>query len=389
MDLSDTLKASTSGETIHAHLVADDDGREVDGLARWLVGEGVELTRSLAAGQRPAHGGSRADAAHSPASIPRSARCLIYGPGVSRRHPDRLVALRRGLPEVGCHDMLRGLLATRSGIAVAGRRLGGVAAAMIGWTLDQAGLDPTVLLRGPMPQLGGPGRSGAGRHAVVDITGVLDARLAGTPGPETAVLLDVEGLTPVETAALDRIIGSVGGTVLTGPRHPALGKRSATCRYESVSLDRGSIWWGADLREDRGRFRFRAFHRGRFVAEVRLQVPGRRNVVSALAAVAVCLRADVPTRAIVHGLEDFAGIARGFQSRGSYRGVTLVDDDATEPADVAEAVGLARSAYGRGDSGRSTGRPGPHSPRRPGRSSWPIACWLWGRRSTRAVGRVC
>ena len=68
--------------------------------------------------------------------------------------------------------------------------------------------------------------------------------------------------------------------------------------------------------------------------------------MSAMAAVAVCLHAEVPIEAIVHGLEDFAGVSRGFQSRGSYRGVTLVDDDATGVSDIVEAIGLARSAYG-------------------------------------------
>jgi UDP-N-acetylmuramate--alanine ligase len=115
----------------------------------------------------------------------------------------------------------------------------------------------------------------------------------------------------------------------------------------SVSLERGSTWWGADLREERGRYRFRVFHRGRFAAEIRLRVPGRENVLGALAALAACDRAAVPTREIKQALEDFAGVSGGFESRGSYRGVTLVDDDAAEPSDVADVLALARTVHGR------------------------------------------
>jgi UDP-N-acetylmuramate--alanine ligase len=101
------------------------------------------------------------------------------------------------------------------------------------------------------------------------------------------------------------------------------------------------------LREDRGRYRFRVFHQGRFAAEIRLQVPGRANVLGALAALAACDRAEVPTRQIKQALEEFAGVSGGFESRGSYRGVTLVDDDASEPGDVADALALARTVHGR------------------------------------------
>jgi UDP-N-acetylmuramate--alanine ligase len=55
----------------------------------------------------------------------------------------------------------------------------------------------------------------------------------------------------------------------------------------------------------------------------------------------------VPTRAIKEGLEEFAGLARGLECRGSYRGATLVDDDAQDPGAVAEALTGCRQVYGR------------------------------------------
>lgn len=349
MDLTDARQTSAGGETVRAHLVGGPDDRESVGIAGWLSGEGFAISRGLAPRDRSpgAEGGSRADAGHVPASIPRSARWLVQSPTVAPEHSDRLVALRRGIESIGTPELIHGLLSTRSGIAVAGRKLGRFAAAILGWTMVRAGLDPTVVLRDEVPQLGGAGRAGAGRHAVVDINGVLDPILAGPPGPETAVILDVAGLPPDATAALGAIAREVGGHLLTldGVRTDSTPSRS---RFdEAFSLDRGSIWWAADLREERGRFRFRAFYRGRYTAEVRLRSPGRGSVLGALAALAVGLRAGLPTQTIVPALEDFAGVARGFQSRGSFRGVTLLDDDSTDPEGVAEAIGLARSAHAR------------------------------------------
>ena len=77
--------------------------------------------------------------------------------------------------------------------------------------------------------------------------------------------------------------------------------------------------------------------------------PGRRNVLGALAAVAACDRLDVPAAAIKQGLEEFAGVSRDFESRGSYRGVTLVDDEGDGPVGRRRGPGArpARSFGGR------------------------------------------
>jgi UDP-N-acetylmuramate--alanine ligase len=115
---------------------------------------------------------------------------------------------------------------------------------------------------------------------------------------------------------------------------------------ERFSLSPGHAWWGADVRQDRGCYRFRAFHHGRFAVEIRLQVPGRHLVPAALAAVAVGTRVDLTCRAMKEALEEFGGISRGFESRGSYRGVTLVDDEAEDPRGVGDALAVAREAYG-------------------------------------------
>ena len=73
---------------------------------------------------------------------------------------------------------------------------------------------------------------------------------------------------------------------------------------------------------------------------------GRRNVLGALAAVAACDRLGVAMASVQKGLEEFTGLARDFQMRGSFRGVSLVDDEAREPAAVEEALTLARRAFG-------------------------------------------
>src|SRR5262249_8310428 len=92
---------------------------------------------------------------------------------------------------------------------------------------------------------------------------------------------------------------------------------------------------------------FRVVYDGDDLGEVRLQIPGRHNVLNALAALSagVSLGAAVPDMA--RGLAAFAGVERRFQRLGEARGVIVVDDYAHNPGKVAAALATARVAFPR------------------------------------------
>ena len=97
-------------------------------------------------------------------------------------------------------------------------------------------------------------------------------------------------------------------------------------------------------------------------------------MLSALAAVAACSRLGVPAVEIQQALEEFTGVSRDFESRGSYRGVTLVDDAGGDPAAVGErsapgTAGLWRPAA----LGGLTARAGVLDPEAQGRYAGALA----------------
>ena len=123
--------------------------------------------------------------------------------------------------------------------------------------------------------------------------------------------------------------------------------RGMTCppQVERYSLNPGQDWWAGDLRGVDGLYRFRAYRHGEFCTEIRLQVPGAHQVLPALAAVAIGIRLRLTPAEIKARLEDFSGISRGFESRGSFRGATLVDDEAIGRGAVRETIRLAREVF--------------------------------------------
>jgi UDP-N-acetylmuramate--alanine ligase len=329
----------------------------MSGLAQWLAQRGDSVTGSARAPgpivERLRRSGVRVLIGPTARAGSLCAQQLVYAPGIERHHPERLVAARRGIRQLSCSERLAQVAAEHASLVVLGGREASVAAAMIGWTLTRAGCDPTVILGRAVPQLGGWARQGSGRHVVLE---AIDAAGEfGPVGPELAVLLDIEsgphGEDRSRIEALQRFTASIPSDghvlALTPQRLVAAALRGFGGRVEGLSLEPGQSWWGGDLREQRGRYRFRAYHHGRFVVEIGLNVPGRGHVISALAAVAACVRLDVPPLEIKEGLEEFTGIAGAFDSRGSYRGVTLVDDSGRDSAAVAATLALGRAVYGR------------------------------------------
>ena len=80
---------------------------------------------------------------------------------------------------------------------------------------------------------------------------------------------------------------------------------------------------------------------------VQLRVPGRHNVLNALAAVSVGLEVGIPFEAIASALDGFRGAERRFQLRGEERGVMVVDDYGHHPTEIAAVIAAARAGLDR------------------------------------------
>ena len=91
--------------------------------------------------------------------------------------------------------------------------------------------------------------------------------------------------------------------------------------------------------------RFDVVHRGTRLGECTLQIPGRHNVLNALAAIGVGLDLEIPFDAIQKALAGFTGVQRRFQVRGQAGGVTVVDDYGHHPAEVRATLAAAKAGF--------------------------------------------
>jgi UDP-N-acetylmuramate--alanine ligase len=93
--------------------------------------------------------------------------------------------------------------------------------------------------------------------------------------------------------------------------------------------------------------RFEVFQRGTSLGECTLQVPGRHNVLNALAAISVALDLEVPFLTIQKALAGFAGVQRRFQVLGQAGSITVVDDYGHHPVEIRATLAAAKAGFDR------------------------------------------
>jgi UDP-N-acetylmuramate--alanine ligase len=87
---------------------------------------------------------------------------------------------------------------------------------------------------------------------------------------------------------------------------------------------------------------FKMRYRGADLGQFHLRIPGRHNVLNAMAAAAVAMELEVKPDAIREALASFSGVDRRFQVRGKEHGVTVVDDYGHHPTEIRATLDAAR-----------------------------------------------
>ena len=287
---------------------------------------------------------------------------VIVSTAVRADNPEVLAARERGIPVIHRAAALAGLLEGRTLVAVAGTHGKTTTTGMAVSALRGAGLDPAWALGAAVPDLGRnagfgaePGGSGPGGLAVVEADESDGSFLAFSPRAIVVTNLepdhldfhgDAETLTAAFDAFVDRL--APGGTLVVctdDPGATALGERA---RARGLDVQ----GYGSEPAEDWALHAERSGARGAEVEvhgpdgplELDLAVTGHHNVLNALGALAATAAADrtlEPTR-LAAGLGTFTGASRRFDVAGTVGGVTVVDDYAHHPREVAATIAAAR-----------------------------------------------
>lgn len=286
---------------------------------------------------------------------------VVVSTAVAGDNPEVAAARNRRVPIVPRAEMLAEIMRYRHGIAVAGTHGKTTTTSLIASILGEAKLDPTFVIGGKLNSAGTNAQLGGSRYLVAEADESDASFLHLTPV--------ISVVTNIEADHMDTYGGDVEKLKQTFVDFlhnlPFYGIAVMCIDDEYVQeilprISRAIITYGidnpeADYRAEQivsdGLVTHFVAKRpgGRPDLQVELRMPGRHNVLNALAAIAVATDEGVDDAAICGGLAGFAGVGRRFQVYGDFvtavGTVTLVDDYGHHPTEVAAVIKAARQAY--------------------------------------------
>ncbi len=342
----------------HIHFVGI-GGVGMSGIAEVLLTLGYRVTGSDARRsdtvERLERLGAKVFTGHAAAHV-EGAHVVVYSSAVARDNVEVQTARQRGVPVIPRAEMLAELMRLKYGIAIAGTHGKTTTTSMVAAVMGAGGFDPTVVVGGRVHGLGTNARLGQGEFLVAEADESDGSFLKLSPTIAVVTTVDAEHLD--HYADLDAIVAAFLTFVNKVPFYgavvvclddpnlqrmiPRIDKRVVTYGLEA----------GADLTARRLQFAemrstFEVLHRGAPIGTITLQVPGRHNVLNALAAASVGLDLEVPFEKIQSALASFAGVQRRFQIRGEAQGVLVVDDYGHHPAEIRATLAAAKAGFDR------------------------------------------
>jgi UDP-N-acetylmuramate--alanine ligase len=345
------------------HLYAPDDPRPIhfmgiagagmSALALIALRRGVPVTgcdTHPAAADELAGMGAQIATGHDASHVTDS-RAVVYTAAVPEEHAELEAARAAGIPVVPRADALAQIVAPGRVVAVAGTHGKTTTTAMVADALVAAGANPTALVGGRVAAWEGNARLGDDDVFVVEADEYDRALLKLQPtvalvGNVEADHLEcygsVEALQEAFVEFAGRAERAVVGADDAGASRVARALEVAT--WQVGLADRADLRLSDVRREQDATVATLALPGGRTV-QLRLSVPGLHNLRNAAMAVGAVLALDADVDRALEGLAAFRGVGRRFEVLGASDGVTVVDDYAHHPSEVAATLAAARQRY--------------------------------------------
>jgi UDP-N-acetylmuramate--alanine ligase len=345
-------------------------GAGMSGIAEILHNLGYAVSGSDqsdgATTRRLAGLGIRVSIGHDAANV-AGADAVVTSTAVKGDNPEVIAARARRVPVVPRAVMLAELMRLKQGIAIAGTHGKTTTTSLVTSVLAEAGVDPTFVIGGKLESAGANSALGSGDYIVVEADESDASFLNLSPVLSVVTNIDADHMDTyghdfarLKAAFVDFLhrMPFYGAAILCGD--------DAGVRSIVPMISRPVVTYGfgedAQVRAvdvealPGGQMRFVAQRRNGTVMPdlaVTLALPGRHNVLNALAAIAVATELELPDEPIARALAGFRGVGRRFQRYGDLPvaaghgggSFTLIDDYGHHPVEMAAVLSAARGAF--------------------------------------------
>lgn len=330
-------------------------GTGMSGLAKILLELGyrvsgsdlvsTDITRRLASMGVTCHIG------HAAENI-AGAQLVVISSAIKNGNPELMAAREKGLPVLHRADLLAWLMYRQKGIAIAGAHGKTTTTSMLALVLEKNDLDPTIVIGGELNDIGGNAKLGRGEYLVAeaDESDRSFLKLA----PLSVVVTNIEDDHLDHYGSVQEIKKAFRQFMEKVPAHGLVIACLDDPNVQEVltDLNRPLVTYGISRTDAdytlrhlslSGQFSLgEVYYRDQHLGSLKLSVPGRHNLLNALAVVAAARWVGVDFARISRTLKEFHGAGRRFEVLDEVRGVKVVDDYAHHPSEIKAALQAAR-----------------------------------------------
>lgn len=281
---------------------------------------------------------------------------LVYSSAVTLDNPEVKAAIERKIPVIKRSEMLAETMRMKYGIGIAGTHGKTTTTSMVGLTLTEGGIDPTIIVGGKLSSLGGTNaRLGNGEFIVVEADEFDRSFLKLTPTIAALTTLESDHLDTYKDledikSAFVEFASKVPfyGFVVLCLDEPALQdiiphiNKKIITYGTTAQADVRAI----DIKQDKFLTNYTVKYFGKEIGEITLKVPGVHNVKNSLVAVIIGTELGIDFSIIKRALESFTGVYRRFEVKYN-KEVLVVDDYAHHPTETSATLKAIRDGWDR------------------------------------------
>lgn len=334
-------------------------GIGMSGLAEILLSQGFEISGSDRAltevTEHLSSLGINIYEGHSPENL-KDVDVLVYSSAVTTDNPEVKAAIERKIPVIKRAEMLAESMRMKYGIGIAGTHGKTTTTSMVGLTLTEGNIDPTIIVGGKLSGLGGTNaRLGHGEFIVVEADEFDRTFLKLTPTIAALTTLESEHLDTykdlddiqaaftefankvpfygfivlcLDEPGLQDIIPNINKKIITYGITPQADVRAVDISHKQFSSEFSVKYKGEDL------------------GKIKLKIPGLHNVKNSLVPIVIAKELGIEFPVIKKALEAFSGVYRRFEVKYN-KEILVVDDYAHHPTETSATLSGIRAGWDR------------------------------------------
>jgi len=280
---------------------------------------------------------------------------VVYTAAISPENPEYLKALELNLPLIDRAEFLGHIMkGHKYNVAVSGTHGKTTTTSMIAHIILKENVDPTILVGGELDAIDGNVLAGNGDYFITEACEYKASFLKFFPYIGTILNIDEDHLdyyrdinhikeTFIKFIHLIPKEGYLIANIDDENVKTILNSNNYKCNILTYGIDEGILTAKNIIYDNLGCATFDVYREGNLLFKIDLNVPGKHNVLNALASIGTALCLNFSKDSITSGLYNFRGTHRRFELKGTKEGVTVIDDYAHHPTEIKATLNAAKN----------------------------------------------